>query len=274
MKSPIRYVGGKFYIKNWVISHFDYSVRAYVEPFGGAGHILLAKPPHKIEIFNDIDNLLVNFFIVVREKGDELAGELNKLPYSEVLYRKWVGEGYEGLDDFEKAVRWFYIIRNSFTGNPTTTGWRVNYCARKSNAENFRSATHLIPLIRDRCKDVQFSCKDFRPLLKPTLNNPDILIYADPPYIDANYYKYPFTEKDHIELAELLNTTKAKVVISYAPHPLLDTLYQPPKWNRYSKSTTFCNAVRVPLGSPRPNKNELLFTNFSDGLFRGKYNFT
>jgi len=40
----------------------------YVEVFGGAANLLLAKEPSAVEVYNDIDSGLVNFFRVIRDK--------------------------------------------------------------------------------------------------------------------------------------------------------------------------------------------------------------
>jgi DNA adenine methylase len=50
--------------------------KIYVEPFGGSGAVLFAKPPSIIEVYNDVDNELVNLFMVLRDK--ELSAELEQ----------------------------------------------------------------------------------------------------------------------------------------------------------------------------------------------------
>jgi DNA adenine methylase len=39
----------------------------YVERFGGKANVLLRKPPSTVEIFNDLDERVVNFFRVLRD---------------------------------------------------------------------------------------------------------------------------------------------------------------------------------------------------------------
>jgi DNA adenine methylase len=59
----------------------------YVEVFAGAAWVLLGKEPSKVEILNDIDGEVVNFFRVVKEKpsvndsghGNRLIGSLKNL---------------------------------------------------------------------------------------------------------------------------------------------------------------------------------------------------
>ncbi|WP_366539342.1 DNA adenine methylase [Salmonella enterica] len=65
IKSPaLRYHGSKFRLAKWVISFFP-EHHTYVEPFGGGAGILLRKQRSYAEIYNDIDEDIVNFFRVI-----------------------------------------------------------------------------------------------------------------------------------------------------------------------------------------------------------------
>jgi site-specific DNA-adenine methylase len=61
MKSPLSYMGGKFYMRKEIVSLLRYDVDLYIEPFFGSGQVFFYKKPHKIEIINDIDDDLINF---------------------------------------------------------------------------------------------------------------------------------------------------------------------------------------------------------------------
>jgi DNA adenine methylase len=62
----LRYYGGKFRLADWIISMFP-AHRFFVEPFGGAANVLMAKPRSFGEIYNDLDSEVVNVFKVLRD---------------------------------------------------------------------------------------------------------------------------------------------------------------------------------------------------------------
>src|SRR4030067_72622 len=50
----LRYPGGKYKLAKWIISHFSQH-EFYVEPYCGAGSVLMRKPRTQGEIINDLD---------------------------------------------------------------------------------------------------------------------------------------------------------------------------------------------------------------------------
>lgn len=248
VRSPIPWIGGKFYSAARILEAFPSprSYYTYVEPFGGAGHVLFRKPPyHHIEVYNDLNGDLVNFWLMCRSNPNELQEQIDTLPYSRQLHDDWHKELFSdrSLTDIERAVRWFYVLRGSFGGmlNKTKAGWayavRRNGTGHKgSTANRLHSAATLFKFVSERLKNVQIENHPFEKVIQ-TYSSPYTLFYCDPPYVEKEgYYEYKgvprFSETDHRKLAKLLNDTSAKVAVSYYPHPLIDELYPADKWRR------------------------------------------
>lgn len=141
----------------------------------------------------------------------------------------------------ERAVRWYYVLRSSFTVNvrPSRSGWSSGRGGER--VRTYHNAVSLLPQVAARFRYVQIECRDFSEILKH-YEGPRTLFYVDPPYIGyEKYYRGPdnkrFDWHDHEQLAEFLNTTSAMVALSYYIHPQLDTWYPSTTWRRMEWQT-------------------------------------
>lgn len=238
LRSPLPWIGGKYYSAQRILAAFPApeSYNTYVELFGGAAHVLMQKPPDgHVEVYNDVNGDLVNFWMACRDQGEELEVHCRSLPYSRALYYQYHASLFDGtaLDPFERAVRWYYVLRSSFTARvcPSPQGWSASVLYR-GDAFSYRTALDLFPAVQVRFRDVLIDHRDFAQVFQQH-NQPRTLFYVDPPYVGAEgYYDAAFTQTDHERLAVLLNQTQARVALSYYPHALLDTLYPPARWRR------------------------------------------
>lgn len=259
VRSPLIWFGGKSKVAHHIISRMpDHT--CYVEPFGGAAHVIAQKPPVYSEVYNDIDGEVVNFLIVARSEPDRFQHACDSLPYSRAIYEKWKREEPPN-DDFERAVRFFYVNRsgiangNSDSAFSTDTGWR--HSKEHNTARTYRSACEIIPAFADRMKSVMIDNRDFRDIIR-VYDAPYTLFYVDPPYIGREkYYAGGFMEQDHRDLAEMLNRIKGKAIISYYDDALLDELY--PGWTRDS-----FQAARQVVNGNNNTAEELLLMNFDN----------
>src|SRR5437764_2960140 len=71
VNSPFKWIGGKSRLRKQVIDLVPPHT-CYAEPFAGAAWVLFGKPPSDVEVLNDIDQDLISFFRVVKEKPEEL----------------------------------------------------------------------------------------------------------------------------------------------------------------------------------------------------------
>ena len=231
-RPTLRYHGGKFRIASWVVSHFPPHL-AYVEPFGGAASVLLAKPRSRIEVYNDLDDQIVGLFRVLRDPwmSGRLADALRLTPFARSeFYAAW-----EHSDDpVENARR---LIVRSFQGvganavqNRTKSGWRLRTAAadRNAYASDFASWIDALPEFTERLRYVQIECRPWRRALDPH-RFADTLVYADPPYPSAtrrkdhrSVYRNELTDDDHAELLEYLREWPGMVVVSSYPNALYD----------------------------------------------------
>lgn len=250
LRSPVPWMGGKHYSAHHIISAFpspaNYDV--YVDLFGGAAHVLIQKPPYKhVEVYNDINNDLVNFWMQCRDNAQALEASCRTLPYARSLYYAYHRSLFDGTQftPTERAVRWFYTLRSNFSGqplNPSPNGWSAGLKdARHGAAGSYHGALDLLESLQVRLRRVLIDNRDFEGVFKQ-YDSDQTLFYIDPPYLDCEHYYQDadgatFSLDDHKRLASVVSTSSAYIAISYYPHPLLDDLYPTSKWRRVTWKT-------------------------------------
>jgi DNA adenine methylase len=277
LRSPLPWVGGKFYSAERIIKAFPppAQYKAYCDVFGGAAHVLLAKPTHNhLETYNDLNKDLVNFWMQCRDQPEELRGQIDTLPYARSLYADWLESLSDGsqFSDIERAVRWFYVLRSSIGGIMGKSKGDWGYAVQDNGhlqAQYLHSSTNLFNALSKRFRSVQVEHQDFEKIIS-VYGRGTTLFYCDPPYIDVEHYYTgvpSFTLADHERLAQALNATPAKVALSYYPHEALDNWYPATKWRRITW-TTYKHAEKT--NSKRQQATEMLLCNYpaaSNGLW-------
>src|SRR5258706_11196911 len=107
---PLRWLGGKWKLGNWIIDQFPPHV-TYVEPFAGGASVLFQKTPSEIEVINDINGDIVNFFDILRGQTDDLIRAIWLTPFSRAIHLR----SYQSTDDpLERALRFYVRCWQSF----------------------------------------------------------------------------------------------------------------------------------------------------------------
>ena len=217
---PVRYVGSKWRIAEWIIDQFPPHT-CYVEPFAGGASVLIQKPRSKLEVLNDLNGDVVNFFDMLREKTADLVRAIQLTPYHEGEYIRAHEPGCTDL--LERARRFYVRTRMSFGSSEAfqKSGWRyqTNTTRNLTLTDEFNRVDHLWATA-DRLKQVQISCTDYKTCIK-RFDTPGTLFYVDPPYPAStryetrNYYRHEMLEDQlHVEMAEVLKSLEGMVIVS------------------------------------------------------------
>src|SRR5579864_6871744 len=106
MKGPLSYIGGKNRIAQQIISLIP-EHKTYVEPFGGGAQVLFRKKRSEVEVLNDLDGELVNFYRVCQAHHKELLRCLRYMLLSRKWYELLARTPPECLTDINRAARYF-----------------------------------------------------------------------------------------------------------------------------------------------------------------------
>jgi DNA adenine methylase len=262
VRPPVKWHGGKYYLANRIISFFPQH-RIYLEPFGGAGSVLLNKQPVEVEAYNDLDLTISRLFRVLQKNGREFVERLQFIPYSQYEFES-AAIYPEEASDLDKAVCEYIRWRQSFGGQGKSWSYTTKRArgGRAGDVNAWWTAIDQLPDIVERLKCVQLL---HQPAIKAIrrFDDPEALIYCDPPYLhetrnpnSRDVYGIEMTGEEHIELADELNKCKSKVVLSGYPSSLYSDLYK--SW----RTVEFDIANHSAGGKKKQRKRETIWLNW------------
>ena len=266
LRSPVRWYGGKgqFVYRLLPLLPRPEQYRQYVEVFGGGASLLFGKPPSPIEVYNDLDGGLVNFFRVLQR--EETFARFERIvaltPVSQEAFTDARDEWRDFEDPIEAAAAFFIRARQNFSGSMTASAWgRSVFESHRhmvSSCSRWLTAVEHLPEIAARLLRVQIEQRDFREILCGTVRSScyareDTLFYCDPPYpaptrgtSHTSYYKHEMTEADHADLVEILLQIRGQAIVSGYDSPLYAPL-EDAGWRRLEWETV-AHSVVMPNG--------------------------
>lgn len=224
-KAPptFNYPGSKTTIAPWILEYIPEHT-TYIEPFGGAASLLVAKPRSDIEVYNDLNSDCVDFFRAVRDHPDELARWVENTPYSRELFEEYVEEYQRGEwpDDLvERAGRFMFTQNASFGGMGVmkdSPSFSVNkkHPNASHNSFTWHDRADSIQRLRDRFQSVQIESLDYADLVEK-YDHEDAFFYFDPPYVDVGdrLYKTEDGGFDHSRFVNTLHDIEGRWLVSY-----------------------------------------------------------
>ncbi len=235
----LRWHGGKWLLAPWIIGHFP-KHQVYVEPFGGAGSVLMRKERSYAEVWNDLDGDVVNLFRVLRsDDAERLVSLLRLTPFARAEFE----EAYQFSDDpVERARR--LVIRSFMgfgsNGHARSTGFRANSNRSGTTpAHDWTNIPENVASVIERLAGVVLENKDATAVMVQH-DGPDALHYVDPPYVFdtrsdlSKDYAVEMSDNDHSALLVALRELRGMVVLSGYTHPLYEAALS--DWQRVEKA--------------------------------------
>lgn len=231
----VKWAGGKRQLLKFIKERVPSSYNTYIEPFVGGGALLFELLPKKA-IINDINEELINAYLVIRDNLDELINSLKKHENTEEYYYYIRSLKPHELNNIERASRFIYLNRTCYNGlyRENSKGeFNVPFGNYKDpkivDEENLKVVSHYL-----NSADITITCSDYKEVCYMATN--DDFVYFDPPYYPLSknssftkYTKYDFTKKEHIELAQIfreLDKKGCKVLLSNSNTEFIKNLYR------------------------------------------------
>jgi DNA adenine methylase len=233
--------------------------------------VLLRKPRAYAEVYNDLDEEVVNVFQVLR--APRLAEQLRRAVALTAFARREFRGAYQPTTNrVERArrtiVRAFMGFGSASMTRMHITGFRFNTTRSGSTpAQDWHGWPAAIPAFVERLRGVVI---EQRPALEviEKFDNEHALFYCDPPYVQAtrsslrnhngnrgHYYRCEMDDAAHRALAERLHQARGLVVLSGYHSRLYDELYQSwPRVERRSMADGARERTEVLWLSPRTDE--------------------
>lgn len=262
MNSPFKWVGGKSRLRKFIIPILP-EHSCYVEPFAGAAWVLFGKPPSDVEIINDIDQELINFFRIVKEKPEDLIASFEWELVSRAEFERLASMDLSKASDLQRAHRFFYIIMAGWGGE-------LNYPRFATSISDGGHGNRLIgglKTLRERLEPVH---KRLRTVIIENLEWQECVdrydrlgtvMYIDPPYPGngANYFHNMRDWDSHQALADRLANAKCKWIVSSYDKPEIRQLFGESYFTSIQSSSGMSEKKN---GSSRVLNREILITNY------------
>ena len=245
---PLRYHGSKWRLAPWIISHFP-THRTYCEPFAGGAGVLLRKAPSEVEIYNDLDARVVNFFHVARNHPAELMTQLLLTPYARAEAVACREPSANPIEDARRSCAASWQLFGGGQGQ-----WHTGFRVQRPNSANCTTAIWQrlplqLPAVAARLRRVHIENLDALECIR-RYDSPSTLFYLDPPYLPelrSNWrktaYRHEATPADHAQLAQVLQQIAGMAIVSGYPSRLYANLYA--GWTYVTTATRTDRGVSV-----------------------------
>jgi DNA adenine methylase len=221
MIGPLAYIGGKNRLATKIISMLPEHL-TYVEPFAGGAQVLFHKQPSNVEVLNDLDFDIVNFFRVCQWHYDELVRYLRYCVISRRLHDVHLATDPGTLTDIQRAARFFYLQKNSFGG--LIVKQKFHYGVTHPSNYNPERIPEIIERTHKRLQRVQIESLPYEQILEK-YDRPTTVFYLDPPYWERKWYKFNFTAADFQNLEQRLRNVEGKFILSLDDRPEVRSLF-------------------------------------------------
>lgn len=234
MKTPISYYGGKQAMLKHILPIIP-SHKVYVEPFFGGGAVFWAKSPSQVEIINDYNSSVSNFYQQLKSNFPALKKLVDATPYSREVYRTALSIYHApyAFDQVQRAWAFWVCTIQGFSNK--IGSWRASNTTNKESSANENKKRSFDQSLSNRLSHTQIENKDALELIKK-LDSPQTFFYLDPPYVGSDQGHYGGYTQEHFNaLLKSISQIKGKFLLSSYPNGELQKFTKTHQWHSQNK---------------------------------------
>lgn len=237
-KTPLVYYGGKQTMLKHILPLVPpHSI--YTECYAGGAALLFAKEPARVEVINDLNAELINFYQVCKSQPAELIKEVQLSMHARDLhtYAYNIYKCPMLYTPVQRAWALWYNLKASFSAQ-IGVGFSYDRLGKKARAIQSAAAQFTQEAL-SRLQYVTIENKEAKQVLK-VFDSPNSFHFIDPPYVDCNmgHYTGMFNEQSLQELLELLTRLQGKFMLTMYPNQLIQDYVDNHSWHIHEVQRT------------------------------------
>lgn len=219
LKPPISRMGGKSKLRKTIIEMIP-EHSCYIELFFGAGWVYFGKEPSKVEVINDIDKELINLFKMIKYHAPEIERQLEYEFSGRDVFEEYKHCTLEYLTEIHRAVRFLYLISQSFAGKGKDFGYGTT--SRPKPQIFYKD---VLDDLKERLRNTYVENLSFEKIIDK-YDREHSFFFCDPPYFETAGYGNEFGEKEHLLLRDKLKGMKGKFLLTINDHDKVREWYK------------------------------------------------
>lgn len=259
LKTPVTYYGGKQLMVRHILPIIP-EHNLYCEPFSGGAAIFFAKQPSEVEVLNDTNRELINFYRVIQNDFTSPEKEIQITLHSRDLHRK-ASVIYNNPDMFSELKRaWaLWVLSSQGFAGQLDSNWGFDR-SRNSMPKRLNNKKQSFTIdLAIRLQQVQLECADALYIIN-SRDSDKSFFYVDPPYFNSDMGHYDGYSIDDFEaLLKLLSRIQGKFLLSSYPSVILDEYTKKNEW--HTKAFEANVSVNSKAGKQK-KKMEVLTANY------------
>lgn len=231
LRTPISYYGGKQRLVSSILPLIP-EHNLYCEPFLGGAAIFFSKEKSNVEVLNDTNRELINFYKVCQNRFHELQSLVRVTLHSReqhdeahIIYNK-----PHMFDEVRRAWAVWVLATQSFS-SVVDGSWGMDRSKSTLPLKITNKKAEFTEELAIRLQNVQLECADALYVIN-SRDTVESFHYIDPPYHNADMGHYDgYTADDFEALLKLVSTIKGKFLLSSYPSDLLTKYTSENNWH-------------------------------------------
>jgi len=259
-KTPISYYGGKQNLVKTILPLFPKHT-LYAEPFVGGGALFWAKGKSEVEVINDTNRELINFYEIVQNEFVELEKMIRISLHSRSLHKD-ASVVYNNPHMFKRIKRaWaVWVLAAQSFASMLDASWGYDKIKGTTAQKVNRKRQAFTEEYAVRLQNVHIECTDAIRIIN-SRDFKDAFFYCDPPYYNSDCGHYDgYTIEDFEMLLKALSKIEGKFLMSSYPSDILKKYTNEFNWN--TKTIQQSVSIANSSGKPQKKKIEVMTANF------------